>query len=96
MDVQYLSGGMKTNAARILDLLGIRYELREYEVDPNYLSAETVAAKIGMPLEQVWNTLVVPRRPQRGLSRGRARERAARPQGAWRDSPATAGPIRCR
>ena len=49
---------MKTNAARILDSLGIRYELREYEVDPEDLSAETVAAKIGMPLEQVWKTLV--------------------------------------
>ena len=49
---------MKTNAARILDSLGIRYELREYDVDPNDLSAETVAAKIGMPPEQVWKTLV--------------------------------------
>lgn len=49
---------MKTNAARILDSLGIRYELREYEVDPDDLSAETVAAKIGMPLDQVWKTLV--------------------------------------
>jgi Cys-tRNA(Pro)/Cys-tRNA(Cys) deacylase len=49
---------MKTNAARILDSLGIRYELREYEVDPDDLSAETVAAKLGMPLEQVWKTLV--------------------------------------
>ena len=49
---------MKTNAARILDSLGIRYELREYQVDPEDLSAETVAAKIGMPLEQVWKTLV--------------------------------------
>lgn len=49
---------MKTNAARILDSLGIAYELREYDVDPNDLSAETVAAKIGMPLEQVWKTLV--------------------------------------
>jgi Cys-tRNA(Pro)/Cys-tRNA(Cys) deacylase len=49
---------MRTNAARILDSLGIRYELREYEVDPNDLSAETVAAKIGLPLEQVWKTLV--------------------------------------
>ena len=33
--------------------------MREYEVDPNDLSAETVAAKIGMPLEQVFKTLVV-------------------------------------
>jgi len=49
---------MKTNAARILDRLGIKYELREYEVDPEDLSAETVARKIGLPLDQVWKTLV--------------------------------------
>jgi Cys-tRNA(Pro)/Cys-tRNA(Cys) deacylase len=48
----------KTNAARILDKLGIAYELREYDVDPEDLSAETVARKIGMPLDQVWKTLV--------------------------------------
>jgi Cys-tRNA(Pro)/Cys-tRNA(Cys) deacylase len=48
----------KTNAARLLDQLGIRYELREYDVDPEDLSAETVARKIAMPLEQVWKTLV--------------------------------------
>jgi Cys-tRNA(Pro)/Cys-tRNA(Cys) deacylase len=48
----------KTNAARLLDQLGIRYELRDYEVDPNDLAAETVAAKIGMPPEQVFKTLV--------------------------------------
>jgi len=50
---------MKTNATRILDGLGIRYTLREYDVDPNDLTAETVAAKIGMPPEQVFKTLVV-------------------------------------
>jgi len=50
---------LKTNATRILDSLGIRYELREYEVDPADLAAETVAAKIGMPAEQVFKTLVV-------------------------------------
>jgi Cys-tRNA(Pro)/Cys-tRNA(Cys) deacylase len=50
---------MKTNAVRALDSLGIAYELREYDVDPSDLSAETVAAKIGMPLEQVFKTLVV-------------------------------------
>lgn len=49
----------KTNAARILDQLKIRYELREYEVDPDDLAAETVAAKVGMPPEQVFKTLVV-------------------------------------
>ncbi|MGA2334694.1 MAG: Cys-tRNA(Pro) deacylase [Terriglobales bacterium] len=48
----------KTNAARLLDRLGIRYELREYDVDPNDLAAETVAAKIGLPPEQVFKTLV--------------------------------------
>ncbi len=48
----------KTNAARLLDRIGIRYELREYEVDPNDLAAETVAAKIGMPAEQVFKTLL--------------------------------------
>lgn len=50
---------MKTNAARLLDRLGIRYELREYEVDPDDLSAETVAAKVALPPEQVFKTLVL-------------------------------------
>lgn len=50
---------MKTNATRILDSLGIHYELREYAVDFDHLAAETVAAKIGMPAEQVFKTLVV-------------------------------------
>ncbi len=49
---------MKTNAARLLDSLGIKYELREYEVDPDDLAAESVAAKIGLPAEQVFKTLV--------------------------------------
>ncbi len=50
---------MKTNAARLLDEAGIPYELREYEVDPDDLSAETVADKVGLPAEQVFKTLVV-------------------------------------
>ena len=49
---------MKTNAVRLLDALGVRYELREYEVDPEDLAAESVAAKIGMPPEQVFKTLL--------------------------------------
>ena len=49
---------MKTNAARILDRLKISYELREYEVDPEDLSAETVARKVGLPIAQVYKTLV--------------------------------------
>ncbi len=43
---------------RLLDTLGIRYELRDYAVDPNDLDAETVALKIGLPPEQVFKTLV--------------------------------------
>jgi Cys-tRNA(Pro)/Cys-tRNA(Cys) deacylase len=49
---------MKTNAVRLLDKLGIRYERRDYEVDPDDLDAKTVAAKIGLPAEQVFKTLV--------------------------------------
>jgi Cys-tRNA(Pro)/Cys-tRNA(Cys) deacylase len=49
---------MKTNAARLLDRLGIKYELREYDVDLEDLSAGNVARKVGLPLDQVWKTLV--------------------------------------
>lgn len=48
----------KTNAARLLDSLGIAYEVRSYEVDLNDLSAAAVARKIGLPLEQVFKTLL--------------------------------------
>jgi Cys-tRNA(Pro)/Cys-tRNA(Cys) deacylase len=48
----------KTNAARLLDSLGIAYELRTYEVDPDDLSAISVARKIGLPAEQVFKTLL--------------------------------------
>jgi Cys-tRNA(Pro)/Cys-tRNA(Cys) deacylase len=48
----------KTNAARVLDQMGIHYELREYEVDPEDLAAEAVAAKICLPPEQLFKTLV--------------------------------------
>jgi Cys-tRNA(Pro)/Cys-tRNA(Cys) deacylase len=49
----------KTNACRILDSLGIRYRLCEYQVDPDDLSAENVAAKVGLPTAQVFKTLAV-------------------------------------
>jgi Cys-tRNA(Pro)/Cys-tRNA(Cys) deacylase len=49
---------VKTNAARILDAAGIHYELREYQVDENDLSAPHVAELIGMPPAQVFKTLV--------------------------------------
>ena len=48
----------KTNAARLLDTLGIPYELRTYEVDPEDLTAISVARKIGFPPEQVFKTLL--------------------------------------
>ncbi len=48
----------RTNAARLLDTLGIKYELRTYDVDPDDLAATTVAKKIGMPAEQVFKTLL--------------------------------------
>jgi Cys-tRNA(Pro)/Cys-tRNA(Cys) deacylase len=49
---------MKTNGARLLESLGIHFELQEYEVDPDDLSAVSVAKKIGMPPEQVFKTLL--------------------------------------
>lgn len=49
----------KTNAARILDRLKIKYELVEYTVDPDNLAADHVAAELGEPIEQVFKTLVL-------------------------------------
>jgi Cys-tRNA(Pro)/Cys-tRNA(Cys) deacylase len=48
----------KTNAARLLDSLNISYELRAYEVDPDDLTAISVARKISMPPQQVFKTLL--------------------------------------
>ena len=50
---------VKTNAVRVLDRLAIKYELREYKVDPQDLSAEGVAIKIGLPPDQLFKTLAV-------------------------------------
>jgi Cys-tRNA(Pro)/Cys-tRNA(Cys) deacylase len=50
---------VKTNAARQLDRLGIKYELRDYEVDPDHLEAEVVADKIRLPYEKVFKTLLI-------------------------------------
>ena len=49
---------MKTNGARFLDNLGIHYSVREYDLDPEDLTATSVARKIGMPAEQVFKTLL--------------------------------------
>jgi len=51
--------GTKTNAMRQLDRQGVSYRVMEYEVDSEDLSAETVAAKVGLPSEQVFKTLAV-------------------------------------
>ena len=50
---------MKTNAARVLDTLGIPYELLSYSVDPDNLVATATAQKLGLPADQVFKTLVV-------------------------------------
>jgi Cys-tRNA(Pro)/Cys-tRNA(Cys) deacylase len=50
---------MKTNAVRALDELKIPYELREYSVNLEDLSADSVARKIGLDPQQVFKTLVV-------------------------------------
>ena len=49
---------VKTSAVRLLERLGVPFELRAYEVDPDDLTAETVARKVGLPPEQVFKTLV--------------------------------------
>lgn len=49
----------KTNAARILDNLKIEYELMEYPVDEEDLSAVHVAASVGLPVDMVFKTLVI-------------------------------------
>lgn len=49
----------KTNAARIFDRLKISYELIEYEVDESDLSAVHLAETAGIPIDQVYKTLVL-------------------------------------
>src|SRR5580704_2821794 len=49
---------MKTNAVRLLEEMEVAHELRAYEVDPDDLTAQTVAGKVGLPAEQVFKTLV--------------------------------------
>ncbi|WP_027417926.1 Cys-tRNA(Pro) deacylase [Aneurinibacillus terranovensis] len=48
----------KTNAMRLLDQRKIPYEVKEYEVDESDLSAGNAARKIGLPLDNVYKTLV--------------------------------------
>lgn len=48
----------KTNAARILDNLGIEYEIKTYDVDESDLSAVHVAQTAGLNIDTVFKTLV--------------------------------------
>ena len=50
---------IKTNAARLLDAAGIRYELIPYEYTEDDLSAQHVAAQLGEDIDQVFKTLVL-------------------------------------
>ena len=47
----------KTNAARILDGLGIEYEIKTYAVDENDLSAVHVAQISGLDIKMIFKTL---------------------------------------
>ena len=49
----------KTNAARILDELGLAYELVAYETEEEDLSAVHAAASVGENIDQVYKTLVL-------------------------------------
>ena len=49
----------KTNAARILDRFKINYELLEYIADESDLSAVHLAETAGIPISQVFKTLVL-------------------------------------
>lgn len=49
----------KTNAARLLDRAGIRYEPVPYIVDETNLAATHVAEQLGEPIEQVFKTLIL-------------------------------------
>ena len=49
----------KTNAARLLDRAGIRYNLIPYEFDENDLAAQHVAESLGQDIARVFKTLVL-------------------------------------
>jgi Cys-tRNA(Pro)/Cys-tRNA(Cys) deacylase len=48
----------KTNAARLLERLGLPFELAAYAVSEGHAPAREVALKVGLPPEQVFKTLV--------------------------------------
>lgn len=51
---------VKTNALRLLDQKKVAYEERTFEVpEETHTSAANLAKKLGMPLEEIYKTLVV-------------------------------------
>ena len=49
----------KTNASRILERNGVKFDLIEYPVDPENLDARHVAAALGQDIATVFKTLVL-------------------------------------
>ncbi len=49
----------KTNAMRILESLGIEYEVHSYDWDEEHLDAVHASASAGLPSEQVFKTIVM-------------------------------------
>jgi Cys-tRNA(Pro)/Cys-tRNA(Cys) deacylase len=52
-----MSNAKKTNAVRIMESEGVKFELIEYDIDLDELSGEDAAAKTGIPMEQTFKTL---------------------------------------
>ena len=53
-----IDASKKTNAMRILEEAGIRFDILAYEVDESDLSGTHVAEVLGLDCEQVFKTLV--------------------------------------
>ncbi|WP_318654298.1 aminoacyl-tRNA deacylase [Anaeromyxobacter paludicola] len=49
----------KTNAARLLEKLGLPYQLKTYPPEPDDLSPERLSRELSLPPEQIFKTLVV-------------------------------------
>ena len=52
-----MASAKKTNAVRIMEASKVPFELLEYEIDEEALSAEDAAAKTNVPEEQTFKTL---------------------------------------
>ena len=48
----------KTNVVRILESMGIAFDIATYPVGEEHLDAVSVARELGVPAEMVWKTLV--------------------------------------